>query len=892
MKKPFKIITIFILILFTCFGIGICAIPDNSFAKEKGDIGFEDFSTRLCAMIEEYQEEYIRQETSFDLEGDLIKRNNVLMVNGETFKEMTGSYISKEDGKYVIEKENKKVQLSPDSNFVLADESDSCLRTPVEIENGDILFPIEEISNSLEYELKFDNDKVTLNRPYGTKRVIVGSREKIDDCNAIASVECYKGLHIFQYATEEDTIKACEYFSKLTNIDYYQVDGIVRATETTDNVTITGLGDSFSYTTWGASVMGVQSYSEYLKNTIGISNLPQLVVAVLDTGIDVNHSWFNGRIAEGGKNFSSSNSDDPDNYQDVKGHGTHVSGTICDLTLNNVKILPVKILNDSGKGSDSQIIAGIYHVAELKQNGLNICAINMSLGGEDYIGSYWYNAYKAAMQTALDVGVLSVVSAGNEGEDAKNYGPANIDIALTVASVGRNGLALIRANSSNYGDLVDVCAPGVNIVSAKVGGGTVSKSGTSMAAPHVAAAVALLMSDSNKNYNINQIESIIEENTLDLGDPGFDVYYGEGLVNFEYIMNSIYYNIKATAGANGSISPSGNFYVKEGNSQTFTFTPNEKYYVSAILIDNIALTGNELQNAITNGYTFNNVTAEHSISVEFTINTYNIVATAGANGSISPSGNITVNEGNSQTFTFTPNKMYHVSSITVDNNPLTGNELQNAITNGYTFNNVTAEHSISVTFAVNTYTLTIENSEHGEIRVSDETVKHNGSVTITFIPEYHYRLKEAMIDGKVIVLENGTAEYKLNQVTSSHTIKASFVEDLYSVSIKSDSNYGNVSYSQQSSEIYGGEARTFTITPIEGYEVDKVLVNGEIVEVKNNTFTVEKISSDIDLEVTYKKSTPPTTNAVWGVVIGVVAVVMISSAVFVFVKKRKKKAAL
>ena len=304
------------------------------------------------------------------------------------------------------------------------------------------------------------------------------------------------------------------------------------------------------------------------------------------------------------------------------------------------------------------------------------------------------------------------------------------------------------------------------------------------------------------------------------------------------------------------------------------------------------MTGNELQNAITNGYTFNNVTAEHSISVEFTINTYNIVATAGANGSISPSGSITVKEGNSQTFTFTPNKMYHVSSIRVDNNLLTGNELQNAITNGYKFNSVTAEHSISVTFAVNTYTLTTENSEHGEIRVSDETVKHNGSVTITFIPEYHYRLKEAMIDGKVIVLENGTAEYKLNHVTSSHTIKASFIEDLYSVSIKSDSNYGSVSYSQQTSEIYGGEARTFTITPIEDYEVDKVFVNGEIVEVKNNTFTVEKISSDIDLEVTYKKSTPPTTNAVWGVVIGVVAVVMISSAVFVFVKKRKKKAAL
>ena len=98
-------------------------------------------------------------------------------------------------------------------------------------------------------------------------------------------------------------------------------------------------------------------------------------------------------------------------------------------------------------------------------------------------------------------------------------------------------------------------------------------------------------------------------------------------------------------------------------------------------------------------YTFTNVTANHTISATFVINAYTITASAGANGSISPSGAVAVNHGANQTFTVTPNTGYHIEDVKVDGSSV------GAVTS-YTFTNVTANHTISATFAINTYTIT------------------------------------------------------------------------------------------------------------------------------------------------------------------------------------------
>src|SRR5207245_1708650 len=152
------------------------------------------------------------------------------------------------------------------------------------------------------------------------------------------------------------------------------------------------------------------------------------------------------------------------------------------------------------------------------------------------------------------------------------------------------------------------------------------------------------------------------------------------------------YTITASAGASGSISPSGNVTVNYGTGQIFTITPNTGYHVADVLVDGSSV-------GAASSYTFTNVTANHTIAASFAINTYTITASAGASGSISPSGNVTVNYGADQIFTITPDTGYHVADVLVDGSSV-------GAASSYTFTNVTANHTIAASFAINTYTIT------------------------------------------------------------------------------------------------------------------------------------------------------------------------------------------
>jgi hypothetical protein len=151
------------------------------------------------------------------------------------------------------------------------------------------------------------------------------------------------------------------------------------------------------------------------------------------------------------------------------------------------------------------------------------------------------------------------------------------------------------------------------------------------------------------------------------------------------------FTISASAGSNGSISPSGSVTVNKGANQTFTITPSSGFTVSSVTVDGSSV------GAVTS-YTFSNVQANHSISATFASSggggstTFTISASAGSNGSISPSGSVKVNKGANQTFTITPSSGFTVSGVTVDGSSV------GAVTS-YTFSNVQANHSISATFA-------------------------------------------------------------------------------------------------------------------------------------------------------------------------------------------------
>ncbi len=241
------------------------------------------------------------------------------------------------------------------------------------------------------------------------------------------------------------------------------------------------------------------------------------VIAVIDTGVDVNHPDLKANIY-GGKNCTTNN---PSAYADENGHGTHVAGTIA--AINNMvgvvgvapkaRIVSIRVLDKFGSGSWSSVICGLDAVAANgPSNGGVITVANLSLGGrgvsDNNCGLTNNDALHKAVCRVRDAGVTLIVAAGNDGRDSNSFVPAAYDDAVITVSAltdtdGIGGGASMGtsygaddtfASFSNFGSAVDIGAPGVNILSTKLGGGYTTMSGTSMASPHVAGAAALYIS--------------------------------------------------------------------------------------------------------------------------------------------------------------------------------------------------------------------------------------------------------------------------------------------------------------------------------------------------------------------------------------------------------------
>ncbi|MFJ5307986.1 S8 family peptidase [Streptomyces sp. NPDC088350] len=208
-----------------------------------------------------------------------------------------------------------------------------------------------------------------------------------------------------------------------------------------------------------------------------------VTVYVIDTGIRITHKDFGGR-ASYGWDFV----DDDATAQDGNGHGTHVAGTIAGTTYGvakKAKVVAVRVMDDTGAGTTSQVIAGIDWVT---RHARKPAVANLSLGG-------YHNAQlDAAVRNSIASGVTYTVAAGNDGLPAGLYSPADVKEAITVGATDRNDA---RAAFSNIGPAVDLFAPGVAITSASYASdtGKATFSGTSMASPHAAGAAAVYLAD-------------------------------------------------------------------------------------------------------------------------------------------------------------------------------------------------------------------------------------------------------------------------------------------------------------------------------------------------------------------------------------------------------------
>jgi len=249
-------------------------------------------------------------------------------------------------------------------------------------------------------------------------------------------------------------------------------------------------------------------------------------IAVLDTGVDCGHPDI-GAVC--GETYDAIENDST--QADGDGHGTHVASTAAGATNNGqgvsgvawgATVLPVKVMDDNGDGNDAWAAAGLVWAAD---HGADV--VNMSFGG-----SGLSRLMADALRYARDRGVVLVASAGNSGDDSPNF-PADAD---GVVSVGATLPSDERAAFSTYGH-VHLAAPGVGILAA-VPGGYDAMSGTSMASPLVAGAAGLVRR-LRPGSSPDEVESVLAETAVDLGQPGRDPYFGAGRVDLAAAMSRL-----------------------------------------------------------------------------------------------------------------------------------------------------------------------------------------------------------------------------------------------------------------------------------------------------------------------------------------------------------------
>ncbi|MCM1113958.1 MAG: S8 family serine peptidase [Clostridium sp.] len=347
-------------------------------------------------------------------------------------------------------------------------------------------------------------------------RLIVKTNDKINDTDAIDSVY---GLDysILQYKNQGDMQKA---YKKLKSLGYTVAeDNIISVWDneiespqlSQKNNTFAFAGNSESAYSYCQANYAMQKYKDCKE---------EIVVGIMDTGIDYNHNEFQGRYVHNPVNFGTSG--EPDDPMDDQMHGTACASIVTQSTPDNVKVKPYKILNKNGSATELNVIAACeYILAEKDKPDI----VNMSFGGYDK--SDGFSLIVDLIDRLVENGITVSAAAGNEALPSDYAYPAGCDSVITVTSGYLEG----TSSFSNYGDKVDITAPGENVTAAKLNGGYTSEySGTSFSAPLASAACAYVLMQ-NPNATPDEVKEKLKSSAVDMGEED-RFYYGAGLLSF------------------------------------------------------------------------------------------------------------------------------------------------------------------------------------------------------------------------------------------------------------------------------------------------------------------------------------------------------------------------
>lgn len=358
------------------------------------------------------------------------------------------------------------------------------------------------------YDKTVDNEDA--HGRFALRRIIVSDYDGKDYGAVDKAVDRRHNFALLQYNTQEDAEKA--YNAMIADGHIADPDGVG---------TLSSYSDRGSTYPFGSNTVGTVKYMNNFR-----MEKEEVTVALIDTPVMLSHPDLKNRFVNSGYDYSAdglSNADYDKKMQgDYYAHGTFVAGVLADNTMNNVKILPYKVV--AYGASNFKASAVIAAINDAVDRGVSVISISLSTASSP-------SSFRTAVQNAVNKGVCVCVAAGNDNEELMYEYPACSPGAITVSALNKACTSL--ASYSNYGREIDFCAPGSNIkstVPTASGGGYDEKSGTSFSAPYLAAVCADIKS-MDKGLSRDEVYGILCDFASDLGDKGYDTYYGNGCLN-------------------------------------------------------------------------------------------------------------------------------------------------------------------------------------------------------------------------------------------------------------------------------------------------------------------------------------------------------------------------
>lgn len=361
---------------------------------------------------------------------------------------------------------------------------------------------------------------------FETCRLIVESKEKPDELNSIGIASGFMDYHIVQFTNEYDAEMAFNYYSEQEDIISVCPDEVITLsefeTEETVENELTNTPERLD--SWGAETTGLYELKDYVaKNNVALDNI---VVGVVDTGIDLEHEFFKGRLVETGFNSSGDGSENSEMDKE-NGHSTSVSSVIVDSTPENVKVANYRVLDSGGFGTTLSITLGILEAVNDK-----VDVINTSIGysTKEVSDPEQRNLIFNAVEEAYNNGIVVVAAAGNDWSDISRRGsaPADSEYCITVSATD---ISNVPAYFTDYGENVDVSAPGEDISVAIPDNEYSVNSGTSFSAPLTSSACAMVIA-LNPEYTVDDVKDAIKGSVSAFGENVCVLnLYGTGILD-------------------------------------------------------------------------------------------------------------------------------------------------------------------------------------------------------------------------------------------------------------------------------------------------------------------------------------------------------------------------